>query len=132
MLNFFSSKLLVIFSRVWMESNTRRQFKRICVFCGSNPGHRKVFSDAAVELGNELVGLVCFSQTNNLCVDWQLLWLRSFFQSLSLFCQNCVNSSIGFFNVLDKVSFLVIKKGLFEFWVVFRIFETLHIFVVFL
>nr|XP_027080138.1 cytokinin riboside 5'-monophosphate phosphoribohydrolase LOG8-like isoform X2 [Coffea arabica] len=37
------------------ESNNRSQFKRICVYCGSNPGHRKVFSDAAVELGNELV-----------------------------------------------------------------------------
>lgn len=38
-----------------MESNSRSQFKRICVFCGSNPGHRKVFSDAAIDLGNELV-----------------------------------------------------------------------------
>ncbi|CAA3000662.1 cytokinin riboside 5'-monophosphate phosphoribohydrolase LOG8-like isoform X1 [Olea europaea var. sylvestris] len=40
-----------------MENNTRsdRKFKRICVFCGSHPGHRKVFSDAAIELGNELV-----------------------------------------------------------------------------
>lgn len=36
-----------------MESNSK--FKRICVFCGSNSGHRKVFSDAAVDLGNELV-----------------------------------------------------------------------------
>lgn len=40
-----------------MESNSRSQFKRICVFCGSNPGHRKVFSDAAIDLGNELVSL---------------------------------------------------------------------------
>lgn len=31
------------------------KFKKICVFCGSQPGHRKVFSDAANELGNELV-----------------------------------------------------------------------------
>ncbi|XP_016512140.1 cytokinin riboside 5'-monophosphate phosphoribohydrolase LOG8-like [Nicotiana tabacum] len=38
-----------------MESNNRSKFKRICVFCGSNPGHRKVFSDAAIDLGNELV-----------------------------------------------------------------------------
>ncbi|XP_019196845.1 PREDICTED: cytokinin riboside 5'-monophosphate phosphoribohydrolase LOG8-like [Ipomoea nil] len=39
-----------------MEGNNRRSnFRRICVFCGSNSGHRKVFSDAAVELGNELV-----------------------------------------------------------------------------
>ncbi|CAH9099917.1 unnamed protein product [Cuscuta europaea] len=38
-----------------MESTTSSRFKKICVFCGSNPGIRKVFSDAAVELGNELV-----------------------------------------------------------------------------
>ncbi|KAE9609324.1 hypothetical protein Lal_00020088 [Lupinus albus] len=30
-------------------------FKRICVFCGSNSGNRDVFSDAAIQLGNELV-----------------------------------------------------------------------------
>ncbi|XP_057776197.1 cytokinin riboside 5'-monophosphate phosphoribohydrolase LOG8 isoform X1 [Salvia miltiorrhiza] len=40
-----------------MENNSRsaNKFKKICVFCGSNPGHRKVFSDAAIDLGNELV-----------------------------------------------------------------------------
>ncbi|XP_059277206.1 cytokinin riboside 5'-monophosphate phosphoribohydrolase LOG8-like [Lycium ferocissimum] len=39
-----------------MESNSNRSnFKKICVFCGSNPGHRKVFSDAAIDLGIELV-----------------------------------------------------------------------------
>ncbi|EXC57041.1 hypothetical protein L484_000785 [Morus notabilis] len=37
------------------ETNARSKFTRICVFCGSNAGHRKVFSDAALELGNELV-----------------------------------------------------------------------------
>ncbi|XP_062020360.1 cytokinin riboside 5'-monophosphate phosphoribohydrolase LOG8 [Rosa rugosa] len=36
-----------------MEESSK--FKRICVFCGSNSGHRQVFSDAALELGNELV-----------------------------------------------------------------------------
>ncbi|KAL0311861.1 UNVERIFIED_CONTAM: Cytokinin riboside 5'-monophosphate phosphoribohydrolase LOG8 [Sesamum radiatum] len=40
-----------------MESNSSNssKFTRICVFCGSHPGHRKVFSDAAIDLGNELV-----------------------------------------------------------------------------
>ncbi|XP_044471645.1 cytokinin riboside 5'-monophosphate phosphoribohydrolase LOG8 [Mangifera indica] len=37
------------------EGYIRSKFKRMCVFCGSNSGHRKVFSDAALELGNELV-----------------------------------------------------------------------------
>ncbi|XP_021823350.1 cytokinin riboside 5'-monophosphate phosphoribohydrolase LOG8 [Prunus avium] len=37
------------------ESNARSKFNRICVFCGSNSGRRKVFGDAALELGNELV-----------------------------------------------------------------------------
>ncbi|XP_013612121.1 PREDICTED: cytokinin riboside 5'-monophosphate phosphoribohydrolase LOG8-like isoform X1 [Brassica oleracea var. oleracea] len=36
-----------------MEENKR--FKKVCVFCGSNSGHRDVFSLAAIELGNELV-----------------------------------------------------------------------------
>ncbi|XP_048424829.1 cytokinin riboside 5'-monophosphate phosphoribohydrolase LOG8-like isoform X1 [Pyrus x bretschneideri] len=31
------------------------KFKRMCVFCGSNSGHRKIFSDAALQLGKELV-----------------------------------------------------------------------------
>ncbi|GLT69904.1 hypothetical protein SLA2020_420160 [Shorea laevis] len=30
-------------------------FKRVCVFCGSNSGNRKIFSDAALDLGTELV-----------------------------------------------------------------------------
>lgn len=39
------------------EGNTRgSKFKRVCVFCGSNFGNRQVFSDAAIELGDELVG----------------------------------------------------------------------------
>jgi hypothetical protein len=32
-------------------------FRTICVFCGSNAGRRKVFGDAALELGNELVSM---------------------------------------------------------------------------
>ncbi|KAK8938574.1 putative cytokinin riboside 5'-monophosphate phosphoribohydrolase LOGL1 [Platanthera zijinensis] len=31
------------------------RFKTICVFCGSNSGNRAVFSDAALDLGRELV-----------------------------------------------------------------------------
>ncbi|CAA2973518.1 cytokinin riboside 5 -monophosphate phosphoribohydrolase LOG8 [Olea europaea subsp. europaea] len=31
------------------------KFQRVCVFCGSNPGYKKIFSDAAIELGNEMV-----------------------------------------------------------------------------
>ncbi|XP_029128848.1 cytokinin riboside 5'-monophosphate phosphoribohydrolase LOG8 isoform X2 [Cajanus cajan] len=33
----------------------KSKFKRLCVFCGSNSGNRQVFSDATVELANELV-----------------------------------------------------------------------------
>ncbi|PSS24460.1 Cytokinin riboside 5'-monophosphate phosphoribohydrolase [Actinidia chinensis var. chinensis] len=33
----------------------RRKFKRICVFCGSKAGHKSAFSDAALELGKQLV-----------------------------------------------------------------------------
>ncbi|KAB2627861.1 cytokinin riboside 5'-monophosphate phosphoribohydrolase LOG8-like [Pyrus ussuriensis x Pyrus communis] len=38
-----------------MEESKSSKFRRICVFCGSNSGRRKVFSDATLELGNELV-----------------------------------------------------------------------------
>ncbi|XP_065625764.1 probable cytokinin riboside 5'-monophosphate phosphoribohydrolase LOGL1 [Quercus suber] len=31
------------------------KFKRVCVFCGSNSGNRKIFGDAALDLGRELV-----------------------------------------------------------------------------
>ncbi|GAV71876.1 Lysine_decarbox domain-containing protein [Cephalotus follicularis] len=31
------------------------KFKRVCVFCGSNSGNRNIFSDAALDLGRELV-----------------------------------------------------------------------------
>ncbi|KAK9131237.1 hypothetical protein Sjap_011724 [Stephania japonica] len=37
------------------DPQSRIKFKRVCVFCGSSSGNRKVFSDAAIDLGNELV-----------------------------------------------------------------------------
>ncbi|XP_071705098.1 cytokinin riboside 5'-monophosphate phosphoribohydrolase LOG8-like [Rutidosis leptorrhynchoides] len=36
------------------------KFKRVCVFCGSNPGNREVFSDAATELGYEMISFFTF------------------------------------------------------------------------
>lgn len=38
------------------------KFKRVCVYCGSNSGNRKIFSDAALDLGREMVVslLLCF------------------------------------------------------------------------
>ncbi|CAH1420245.1 cytokinin riboside 5'-monophosphate phosphoribohydrolase LOG8 [Lactuca sativa] len=38
-----------------MERGSSSKFKRLCVFCGSHPGHREVFSVAATELGDEMV-----------------------------------------------------------------------------
>ncbi|KAK4794266.1 hypothetical protein SAY86_012260 [Trapa natans] len=37
------------------NDNTTCRFKRVCVFCGSQSGNRRVFGDAALELGDELV-----------------------------------------------------------------------------
>ena len=31
------------------------KFKRVCVYCGSHSGNRKIFSDAALDLGTEMV-----------------------------------------------------------------------------
>ncbi|XP_058073937.1 cytokinin riboside 5'-monophosphate phosphoribohydrolase LOG8-like isoform X1 [Magnolia sinica] len=38
-----------------MDGNAQSKFKRVCVFCGSSSGNRTVFSEAALELGHELV-----------------------------------------------------------------------------
>ena len=35
------------------------KFKRICVFCGSSPGKKSTYRDAAIELGRELVMSLC-------------------------------------------------------------------------
>ncbi|KAF2598602.1 hypothetical protein F2Q68_00007119 [Brassica cretica] len=37
---------------------TKSRFKRICVFCGSSSGKKPSYQEAAIELGNELVGLL--------------------------------------------------------------------------
>ncbi|KAK2398821.1 cytokinin riboside 5'-monophosphate phosphoribohydrolase LOG1 [Trifolium repens] len=37
------------------EQPRSRNFKRVCVFCGSNSGNRQIFSDAAIQLADELV-----------------------------------------------------------------------------
>ncbi|GAB2225185.1 hypothetical protein Droror1_Dr00005976 [Drosera rotundifolia] len=36
-------------------SSSSSRFKRVCVFCGSSAGKRDSYSDAAIELGQELV-----------------------------------------------------------------------------
>ena len=36
-------------------NQTKQRFKRICVFCGSRPGYKSAFSDAALQLGKLLV-----------------------------------------------------------------------------
>jgi hypothetical protein len=36
------------------------KFKRICVFCGSSPGKKTTYQDAAIQLGNELVCIYFF------------------------------------------------------------------------
>ncbi len=38
-----------------MMSTDHSVFRRICVFCGSSSGNKKVYIDAAVELGSEFV-----------------------------------------------------------------------------
>ncbi|OWM84204.1 cytokinin riboside 5'-monophosphate phosphoribohydrolase LOG3 [Punica granatum] len=38
-----------------MTESKESKFKRLCVFCGSSPGKKSSYKDAAVELGKELV-----------------------------------------------------------------------------
>jgi predicted Rossmann-fold nucleotide-binding protein len=37
------------------KSENKRRLRRICVFCGSRAGYKSSFSDAALELGKQLV-----------------------------------------------------------------------------
>jgi len=37
------------------EMKQESRFKRICVFCGSSPGNKSSYQDAAIELAKELV-----------------------------------------------------------------------------
>ncbi|KAI5059451.1 hypothetical protein GOP47_0025770 [Adiantum capillus-veneris] len=38
-----------------MDATKKSKFRRICVFCGSSSGKKRIFSDTALELGKELV-----------------------------------------------------------------------------
>nr|GMD41635.1 cytokinin riboside 5'-monophosphate phosphoribohydrolase LOG7 [Ipomoea batatas] len=38
-----------------MEAEKRSRFQRICVFCGSSPGKKPSYQEAAIELGKVLV-----------------------------------------------------------------------------
>ena len=47
--------------QIQMETNGEirvSKFKRVCVFCGSSPGKKSSYQDAAIELGNELVYII--------------------------------------------------------------------------
>ena len=52
----FLNLLSVMEGKVERASSEKRwTFKRICVFCGSKPGSKSIFSDATVALGQQLV-----------------------------------------------------------------------------
>ncbi|ERN16160.1 hypothetical protein AMTRI_Chr11g152520 [Amborella trichopoda] len=38
-----------------MEQKNKSRFRRVCVFCGSSPGKKSSYQEAAVQLGKELV-----------------------------------------------------------------------------
>ena len=42
-----------------LTNEKKGRFKRICVFCGSRAGYKSTFSDAALELGKQLVIYIC-------------------------------------------------------------------------
>ena len=64
-----------------MEENiVKSRFKRVCVFCGSRTGKRTCYSDAALELGQELVPFSCLEIIiiiiiSIMFLDFQLLYL---------------------------------------------------------
>jgi hypothetical protein len=60
------------------------RFRTICVFCGSNAGRRKVFGDAALELGDELVSMMNMAAGSSPPSCGRLAMPRSF--SFCLYC----------------------------------------------
>ncbi|RVW52354.1 Cytokinin riboside 5'-monophosphate phosphoribohydrolase LOG8 [Vitis vinifera] len=94
------------------KSNTRSKFKRVCVFCGSNSGNRKVFSDAALELGNELLcngclmcrtGSVLFANGIGKEKDKLSLW-RGSVGLMGLISQTCMMEIAMFLGKLRNIS----------------------------
>lgn len=63
------------------EMEIESKFKRICVFCGSSPGNKTSYRDAAIELGTELVNLLFFPFPF-------FAFLDSVFFIISIFSQN--------------------------------------------
>lgn len=49
------------------EIKQQSRFKRICVFCGSSPGNKTGYKDAAIELGKELVTSHSHVSSANTC-----------------------------------------------------------------
>lgn len=57
------------------------KFKRICVFCGSSPGKKTSYQDAAIQLGQELV-------CNNVYL-YYIVFLPTFFIYITEF-KSCI------------------------------------------
>jgi hypothetical protein len=68
------------------------RFRRICVFCGSSHGKKKSYQDAAIELGKELVIVLC---------------LASFFSSFMTFsaCSFCLFGQIDGYTLVSSSSY---------------------------
>ncbi|KAF9599214.1 hypothetical protein IFM89_036259 [Coptis chinensis] len=48
---------------VHVPSEKKSRFERICVFCGSRAGYKSTFSDAALELGKQLISGTTIGET---------------------------------------------------------------------
>ena len=90
------------------EKVVKSRFKRVCVFCGSSTGKRDCYRDAAIELGQELVPIVCsicmpFSvscspqnQTDVLCLSFSLTVCWNAYKSFVCCLWRCRGSWILF------------------------------------
>ena len=71
------------------------RFKRICVFCGSSPGKKSSYKDAAIELGKELV-----INKNKICLSVlapvSFLQFILFFFFFSLLSDDFFSGFLGF------------------------------------
>ena len=102
-----------------MASTSTRKYKTICVFCGSNPGKDKAFTDMAIRLGEALakekisliygggimglMGTVATSANNKGCFVLGVI-PRAFKENGS--CRTTIGKELTVWSIPDRIAFM--------------------------
>jgi len=117
----------------WIEKLIMGKFTRVCVFCGSKSGNKKIFSDAALDLGRQLVSiliLTLFLSTFDQNLEGFFLWGREFSgweeDGFSVWRRECWIDGACFSNSLWWRESCFRVRNLFSFCSIMLIFVCLH------